>query len=75
MGSENNSVKRHGWFHTICVTPVDGLTATYTNKRAGKVVATGTRVLSKDGKMLTISFKGTNPKGQAVENILVFDKR
>jgi len=62
-------------FDTISVTPGDAVTATYTNKRAGKVVVTGTRVISKDGKMMTISAKGTNPKGQPVENILVFDKR
>ena len=60
---------------TISLTPVDTFTTTYTSKRAGKVVATGTRVISKDGKTMTISGKGTNPKGQPVENILVFDKR
>ena len=60
---------------TIALMPVDTFTTTFTEKRAGKVVGTGTRVLSKDGKMLTISVKGTNPKGQPVENILVFDKR
>ncbi len=60
---------------TIALTPVDTFTTTFTEKRAGKVVVTGTRVISKDGKMMTISSKGTNPKGQPVEYILVFDKR
>jgi len=59
----------------ISLTPVDPFTTTFTDKKAGKVVFTGTRVISKDGKMMTISGKGTNPKGQPVENIVVFDKR
>jgi len=62
-------------FDTISVTPVDTLTATYTNKKAGKVVVTGTRVISKDGKMMTVSAKGTDAKGQPAEGVLVFDKR
>lgn len=62
-------------FDTISLTHVDSLTLTYTLKRAGKVTINGTRVISKDGKTMTISSKGTNPKGQPVENILVFDKR
>ena len=66
-----------GWpvMDTISITRVDTFTATWTGKREGKVALTGTRVISKDGKMMTISAKGTNPKGQPVENILVFDKR
>lgn len=66
-----------GWpaMDTISLTPVDTLTMTWTGKREGKVALTGTRVISKDGKMMTISAKGTDPKGQPVENILVFDKR
>ena len=65
-----------GWAmaDTISLTPVDTLTATYTQKKEGKVVGGGTRVISKDGKTMTISFKGTDPKGQPMEFILVFDK-
>jgi len=66
-----------GWAmaDTISLTPVDTLTTTYTQKKEGKVVGGGTRVISKDGKTMTISFKGTDPKGQPMEFILVFDKR
>jgi hypothetical protein len=39
------------------------------------VVQTSTRVVSKDGKTLTLTAKGTNAKGQAVNDVLVFDKR
>ena len=62
-------------YETISVTSVDALTATYTLKKAGKVVATGTRVISKDGKEMTLSTKGTDAKGQPWEADLVFDKR
>ena len=60
---------------TISITSVDALTANWTGKKAGKVVITGTRVISKDGKVMTISGKGTDAKGQPLEVILVFDKR
>lgn len=58
---------------SISLTPVDDLTANYTIK--GKVAGGGTRVISKDLKTMTISFKGTDPKGQPMEIIFVFDKR
>jgi len=51
------------------------LTVNWTNKKAGKVVITGTRVISKDGKVMTISGKGTNPQGEPMEVVYVFDKR
>lgn len=61
-------------FHdSISLTPVDALTTNYTIK--GKVAGSGTRVISKDGKEMSISFKGTDPKGQPMEIIYVFDKR
>jgi hypothetical protein len=57
------------------VTTVDTLTVTFVTKKGGKVGFTGTRVVSKDGKMMTLSSKGTDPKRQAVENTAVYDKR
>jgi hypothetical protein len=60
---------------TIALTPVDTFTLNYTAKKAGAVVITGTRVISKDGKEMTISIKGTDATGQPVESSLVFDKR
>jgi hypothetical protein len=66
-----------GWpmADTISVTPVDTLTATYTMKKAGEVVLTGTRLISKDGKTMTIPAKFTTAKGQQVDNLMVFDNR
>ena len=60
---------------TIALTPVDAFKSNFVLKSAGKVVLSGTRVISADGKMYTLSSKGTNAAGEAVETSLVFDKR
>jgi hypothetical protein len=44
-------------------------------KKAGKVVATGTNVVSRDGKTRTVTTKGTNAKGEKFSNVAVFDKQ
>jgi hypothetical protein len=44
-------------------------------KKAGKVVLTASNVVSADGRTMTITTKGINAHGQAVENVAVFDKR
>ena len=54
---------------------VDKFTISYTMKKAGVVVMTGTRVLSQDWKMLTMPIKFTSPTGQVVDNVEVFDKK
>jgi hypothetical protein len=46
-----------------------------TQKKAGKVVMTGTRKISSDGTVMTITTKGTNAKGQTVNDVAVFEKR
>lgn len=60
---------------TVALTRVDANTTAFTQSREGKVVLTGTRVVSPDGKTLTITAKGTNAKGQAVDNVVVYDRR
>ena len=62
-------------FDAISLKHVDAVTTEATLKKGGKVVQTSTRVVSKDGKTLTLTVKGTNAKGQAVNNVSVFDKR
>jgi hypothetical protein len=59
---------------TISLKQVDDSTVEATLKKAGKVASTSTRVISKDGKVMTIKTKGTNAKGEEVNNTLVFDK-
>ena len=45
-----------------------------TNKKGGKVTLTNVRTVSADGKTLTVTTKGTNAMGKAVNNVQVFDK-
>lgn len=54
---------------------VDANSTEFTEKKGGKVVLTGTRTVSKDGKTLTITTKGTNAKGQKVDDMAVYDKK
>ncbi len=44
-------------------------------KKGGKVTTTNTRVVSADGKTLTITVKGSNPQGKPVHNVQVFEKQ
>jgi len=62
-------------FDTVAMTRVDKSTISFTQKRAGKVALKGTTSVSKDGRTMTISGKGTNVKGQAMDVMFVFDKR
>jgi hypothetical protein len=59
----------------ISLTSVDATTTKFVLKKEGKEVGTGTRVISKDGKTMTLSGKGTDAAGKPVESTLVFDKR
>jgi hypothetical protein len=54
---------------------VDAYSSEFTQKKGDKVVMTGTRSISKDGKVMTITTKGTNAKGQPVNDVEVFEKR
>ncbi len=60
---------------TLSLKRVDPFTTESTEKKAGKVVITGTRVISRDGKVMTITSKGTNAKGQSINDVMVYDKR
>ena len=60
---------------TMSLKRIDSFTAEATLKKAGKVVITTRRVISQDGKVMTLTSKGTNAKGETLNNVLVFDKR
>jgi len=60
---------------TISLKRIDNVTVEATLKKDGRVVSTTTRVISKDGKEILFKTNGTNARGEAVKNILVFDKR
>lgn len=44
-------------------------------KKGGKTTGTARRVVSKDGKTLTITLTGNTPDGKRMRNILVYDKQ
>jgi hypothetical protein len=61
---------------TIAIKGVDAFTVTFTQKNGeGKVTGTGTRTMSKDGKTMTITTKGTNPQGQPTSSNQVWEKQ
>jgi hypothetical protein len=53
---------------------IDSHTTERVDSKGGKTVMTYHRVVSKDGKTMTVSSKGTNAQGQAVDNTIVFEK-
>jgi hypothetical protein len=62
--------------NTIAFKAVDAYTVTFTQKTSdGKVVGTGSRTVSKDGKTMTITTKGTNQQGQPTSTSQVWEKQ
>jgi hypothetical protein len=62
-------------FDSLAAKQVDESTIDATLKRAGKAVATTSRTLSKDKKTMTVTTKGTNHAGQAMNNVMVYDRQ
>jgi len=60
---------------TLAVTRVDANTRTAIQKKAGKTLYTTRGVVSKDGKVLTITSKGINAQGQPINVTRVWDKQ
>ncbi len=59
----------------VALKRINATTVERTDTKAGKVVQTLSRVVSADGKTLTITTKGTNAEGKAVNNVAVYDKQ
>jgi hypothetical protein len=62
-------------FDSIMVKRVDASTVESTQKKGANVVTRTTRTISRDGKTLTSTSKGTNAEGRAVSNVEVYDKK
>ena len=54
---------------------IDARTTERSDKKGEKVVQVLTRVVSQDGKTMTVTTKGMNTQGQAVNNVGVFNKQ
>jgi hypothetical protein len=73
-GKENPATG--GQFDTLAVKRVDANTSTWEAKKTGgKFHQTGRNVVSKDGKTLTQTFKGTDADGKRVQGKNVYDKQ
>jgi len=59
----------------LSLTRIDAFTSAFTQKRAGRVVSTGTQAISRDGKVMTVTTTGINAKGQSINDVAVFDKQ
>jgi hypothetical protein len=62
-------------YDSAAVTQTSPTTGATVYKKDGKVVSTTKSALSADGKTLTLNSSGTDAKGQAVQNVLVFTKK
>jgi hypothetical protein len=54
---------------------VDDHTTELTNKKAGKIIATGRIVVSADGMSRTVTVTGTDAMGMKFKYVAVYDKR
>jgi hypothetical protein len=50
-------------------------TLSFSLTKSGKVVGTGSSVVSADGKTLTLTSKGTDEKGKAISSIVQYEKQ
>ena len=62
-------------FDTIVLKRINDNTTEGTLKKSGKVVTTARRAVSKDGKILTLTIRGTNAKGEKMHNTDVYEKQ
>ena len=60
---------------TVSVKRISATTIQSTSKKAGQVVMTVTSTVSKDGRTRTSTFKGKDPQGNDVNNVVVYDKQ
>jgi hypothetical protein len=60
---------------TVMTKRVDSHTSEVSYMRNGKTSRTSTRTVSKDGKTMTITAKGTDQKGQQYSTVTLFEKQ
>jgi hypothetical protein len=61
--------------HTVVLERLDSHTVKAIVKKSGELVLTDTRVVSNDGKVLTITQVGMSLNGQPMYNVLVYDRK
>src|SRR5262249_6707189 len=62
-------------YDAVALKRINDRTVDSTLKKSGKVITTSRRVVSKDGKTMTLTISGTNAKGENMKNVAVFEKQ
>ena len=73
-GKEEAAVTGNPMFDVVTSTRKGDNAGTNVYKKAGKVVMTTNLEISPDGKRMTLTNTGTDPKGQAMHNVAVYTK-
>jgi hypothetical protein len=60
---------------TVALKMTNAKTVERVDKKGGKVVQTFVRTISADGKTMKVTQKGTNAKGEAIDNVMLFDRQ
>jgi hypothetical protein len=60
---------------TVSLKRIDARTTERTDKKGGTEILFFTRVVSQDGKTMTVTVKGTNAQGQTVNNVAVWERQ
>jgi hypothetical protein len=69
------SITGNNNYDMLSLTRIDANTIKSTMKKDGKAVGTTTRQVSADGKVLTVTTKGTDAKGGKFEDVAVYDRQ
>ena len=73
-GKEEAPVTGNPMFDVVTSTRTSATAGTNVYKKGGKVVMTTKLAISSDGKVMTLTTTGTDPKGQAINNVSIYTK-
>ncbi len=62
-------------YDAIALKQINDQTVEGTLKKSGKVVSKARRVVTNDGKAMTLTISGIGPEGKKVHNVAVYDKQ
>jgi len=71
---KDNPVTGSPMIDAIAYKKIDDNTFDGTSKKSGKVVSNVRIAVAKDGKSMTVTVKGTNAKGEAVSDVVAYDR-
>ena len=72
---KDNPVTGSSMIDAVAYKKIDDNTYEGTSKKAGKVVSNVRIAVAKDSKSMTVSVKGTNAKGEAVSDVIAYDRQ